>query len=97
MIICDRDFSTMRPAVSLTHASNIGFKSMQNGLVCEMCQRFYAPTEGYRSVENGNVVRFRKTCGNDACNSSFFMVLTVDEHGNKMWDCLDCKHKEPFV
>lgn len=77
-IICNQDFATMQKARVRLEVSNIELARVDDGFVCEVCQRFYAPTEGYRWLENGNIQRAKRLCGHDACGAQRLnMALTV--------------------
>lgn len=88
----------MQRATARLEASNIELARVDAGFVCEVCQRFYTPTEGYRWVENGNTQRAKRLCGYDVCGAKGLnMALTVDENGQRAWECPGCGTTETFL
>jgi hypothetical protein len=63
IILCDRDFSTMIHAQSLTTAPNIALSKTVQGWACIVCSRVYSPSYGYFSLVDGRTVYSRNLAG----------------------------------
>jgi hypothetical protein len=95
IILCDRDFSTMIRAQSLTTAPNIALSKTVQGWACIVCSRVYSPSDGYFSLVDGRTVYSKKPCGCQECEAPVsYMALTVDQDGKRFWQCVYCEQTQ---